>query len=1086
MKNKNSTEPLNESELIDQYIKGLDKKEKQTRTKKYRPRYKRRPRFLMPFFIILVGILAVFSGLVLANVITLPDNLISVFNDKKPNEPTSSIYLPDENENEQENTDNVAPLRPSKLFGIKFSPNTEYSLTDLSQNSTIINELEQGGFTTIFLELNADSTLVTDNANALTVIKQTIGLAHQKSLSVFGVVNVKSLADKTLADSKNAVLQKLVSIAKIKDFDGIMLDGVNYTPTSEDFKNYISLGTETPYKTYCEDLLTSFVKDAKAKIKSQNPTLFLGLMCDSVYATDTYKAGGMAVSAKHQMLKDDNADILKWMKNKLFDIVFVNANTSTESKELPFNTLIKWWSENTPAECDIGFLLSSSAAANGEAGFENPDQPTRQLMALNDINRMVFCFDSYLAFKEDNTGGAALVYKYLNGKVEDDYIMRELSFTTPKKTIYTTYEKTAAIIGASDPNFEVLLNGKPIKRTEYGYFSLQLDLKVGRNKFTFTHKGTTKTFEITYKYTVLTDYSPTKNLTLMGGDSLIVRATARVGSKVKATLDKTTITLKQAEAEENTDFATFSGVIKLPKGSTKDINLGKIKFTATHSGVTESFYGGAVTLEKEEIIPSVIIPPSSSIIPSSSLIPSVSDAASYIESEGSSSSDASDVSTQDSSNESGESSISSSNISSKIPASSKIDYTVSSLTNPISVGNKLIAEVAKYQIETFNGGNTVDDLSLATNSYLPKGTLDYCSENTDYDPSSGNRYRLLRYGKRVYTTSKGSANIKTMRGTLPSHNQLEVRTVTTGGSHTVLTLNTAWKAPFTVQTLPQKYQGGDGKYRTTISSRTFTYIDITFAYANKFLGDYKKLESSKIFKKVELIKNTSGYTLRLHLEKKGEFYGWTADYDSNGRLVFRFTNPKKAAKSSNKYGGRLDGIKIVVDAGHGGSDGGASGSNPKYDEAALNLTLAKLLETKLESIGATVVMTRTTDASMTSDERIIKVRNARANLTVSVHRDAATSTTAHGFGAYYFNPYTHQAAQKIDKRVKESKAYRRNLDLRGHVFYLSRISTCPVVLTENGFVSNSTDYNNMLKSDWNSKCADAIVKGIVDYFLEIG
>ncbi len=1085
MKDKNTPKPLNESELIDQYIKGLDKKEKQTRTKKYRPRYKRRPRFLMPFFIILLGILVVFSGLVFTKVINIPDNLIkntiAVFNDKNKDEPSSNINLPNNEESEQEDAEIIEPIRPSKLFGIKLSPNTEYSLTDLSQNSSIINELEEGGFTTIFLQLNAENTLVTDNDNTLTIIKQTAELAHQKSMSIFGVVDINKLSDLSITKNKEEILQKLVSVAKINELDGIMLDGVSYSPSKDDFKEFISLGVETEYKTYSVDLLTSFVRDINKRIKSVNPTLFLGLMCDSIYATETYKAGGISVEAEHQMLKDDNADILKWMKNKFFDIVFVNANTSTESKTLPFNTLIKWWSENTPSECDIGFVLSSESASKGEDGFKNPDQPTRQLMALNEINRMVFCFDSYTAFKEDKTGGAALVYKYLNGEVEEDPVLRELSFTSPTKTTYTTFEKSAAIIGASDPNFELLLNGEPVKRTEYGYFSLQLDLKVGKNKFTFTHKGTTKTFNITYKYTVLTDYSPTKNLTLMGGDSLIVRATARIGSKVTATLNKSTVNLKQAEKEENTDFATFSGVIKLPKGSTKDINLGKIKFTATHSGVTESFYGGAVTLEKTEEIPSVIIPPSSSIIPSSSLIPSVSDAASYIESENSS-----DQSSQNQTGESGNSSINSSGTSSKTPTSSTVSYSVSALTNPISVGNKLIAEVSKYQIETFNGGSTVDDLSLATNSYLPKGTLDYASENTDYDPSSGNRYRLLRYGKRVYTTSKGEANIKTMRGTLPSSNQLEVRTITTGGSHTVLTLNTAWKAPFTVQILPQKYQGGDGKYRTTISSRTFTYLDITFAYANKFLGNYKKLEESKIFKKVELIKNTSGYTLRLHLEKKGEFYGWTADYDSNGRLVFRFTNPKKATKSSNKYGGRLDGIKIVVDAGHGGSDGGASGSNPKYDEAALNLTLAKLLESKLESIGATVVMTRTTDASMTSDERILKVRNARANLAVSVHRDAATNTTAHGFGAYYFNPYTHQAAQKIDKRVEESKAYRRNLDLRGHVFYLSRISTCPVVLTENGFVSNSTDYNNMMKKAWNDKCADAIVKGIVDYFLEIG
>ena len=68
--------------------------------------------------------------------------------------------------------------------------------------------------------------------------------------------------------------------------------------------------------------------------------------------------------------------------------------------------------------------------------------------------------------------------------------------------------------------------------------------------------------------------------------------------------------------------------------------------------------------------------------------------------------------------------------------------------------------------------------------------------------------------------------------------------------------------------------------------------------------------------------------------------------------------------------------------------------------------------------------------------------------------------------------------------MAEAGTYRSS-DIGWHYFFLSRISDCPVVLTENGFMSNATDYNNMMSTDWNDKCADAIVKGIVDYFLEI-
>lgn len=1041
MKKKDLNQQENESQLIDEYISDLEKKDKKIKTRKHRPRYKRSARFVMPAVLVLTVALVIVSGLFLLGILKFPENLvqntIGFFTGSAAETETADAQVQSQpntsNQSSGEETQqNDRPTRPSKLFAAKLSPNMDFSLNDIPQFTQLLTEIESNGFTTLFLELNSETGLITDDENSLSALKQAISLAHDKAISVFGVIDITELAGEDIISAESFIKQKLISVAEIDGLDGLMLDGVKKASDSADFKAYMLTGTALGYKQYSEDILTRFVKNISNELRAKNGALLLGLVCDSVYATDAYKTGGITLNADHQMLRDDNADVLKWMQKEFFDIVFVKADTTTASESLPFEELVKWWSENTPPECDVGFMLSSSLAFKGEGIWKNPDQLTRQLMALNEINRYVFCFDSYASLKNDTTGGASLVYKYMSGNIEDDYVLRELSFTSPAKTDFTTYESSMAIIGASDPNFELLLNGQPVGRTELGYFSLQLDLKVGKNTFTFTHKGTTKTFNITYRYVVLKDYSPTAAVSLNGGDNLIVKATARVGSSVTATLNGITVTLQQADAEENAEFALFSGVFTMPQGSSEDKSIGKITFKGTHNGITESFKGGNVTVKKLTEIPSIITPPDDEI---------------FIDPEG----DA-----------------------------------VTTIANPIGAGNRLIAEVIKYQVETFDGGEIANDLSLATNSYLPEGTLDYCNENTDYDPSSGNTYYFLRYGKRVYTTTSSGATVKTVRGTLPSNNLLAVKSIKTNGSHTVLTLNSAWKAPFTVQILPQSYQGGSGKNRTTIESRTFTYIDITFAYASQLSGTFSELEKSPIFSKAEVIKNTSSYTLRLHLEKKGEFYGWTAEYNSSGNLVFYFTNPVKAKADSNEYGGRLDGIKIVVDAGHGGADGGAQGSNKNYDEAYMNLFLAEKVASRLESIGATVVMTRTDDSGMTNDERVIKVRNAKANLVLSIHRDSSTGVSANGFGAYYFNSYTHQAADAINKRVAASGAYNKIWPLRGHVFYLSRISTCPVVLTENGFMSNSTDYSNMMKNAWNDKCADAIVTGIVDYFLEIG
>ena len=1018
-----------QSEIIDSYIKRLEKKEKGQKSKKHGPSFTRRLRIVLSVLTILLVVAAGFL-LFYFDVIN-PAEWFGGANSKHQNlTELSSLTLSDTTSTNTASTSSgepaVKPERPSKLFAATVVPGEDFSLSATeSELLTLTNEISENGFTTIFVPLNSGSGVLTDSVEGKAALSLLSTAAKQRALAVFGVLNISDLAgdDLTAAEGLKYATQKLRNVAEFNGIDGIMLSGLEYEGDDNDFKSYVATGTLSGFKNYRQNLLTSVVNTLSNECRGAAPSKLLGLVTDAVYATKDVNENGIDATAETQLLRDKNADVLLWMEKGFFDITFVKADTTTKSASLPFEKLVNWWSENTPPTCDIGFILSSDAALKGEGNWNNPDQLGRQLKILNDINRYVFCFNSYSALKANTTGSSELVYKYITGGVDEDYIMRELSITSPSKSDFLTYENSVAIIGASDPNFPLLLNGKEAERTADGYFSLQLDLKVGENKITFEHKGTTKTFKITYRYVVIKGYTPDSPLKCDGGSGIMVTAVARMNSTVTAKLGDITTTLQMTEEQAYSDFATYQGVITLPPATDENVSLGKIKFTGTHSGVTESFYGGKITVKKKPEEPS-----SSTVV-------------------------------SDGETNSG---------------------------GYISVGNKLIAEVVKYQIETFDG-DVINDLSQPYNSYLPKGTLDYCSENTIYDSSSGNTYRLLQYGKRVYTTSKGVANIRTQRGSLPEKNKLEVKTLVTDGSHTVLTLKTDWKAPFKLELSPQKYHAKTGSNRGTITAATFNYIDITFCYSSAFDGSLEGIENSPVFSRAQIIKNTADYTLRLYLKKTGAFYGWTADYNSSGDLVFKFLNPKKATPANNKYGGRLEGIKIVIDPGHGGSDPGAVGnvSNKNLTEANRSLLLAEMLEDRLKSLGATVIMTRTTDVSLSSDERILKVRNANPDLAVSVHRNAANSAKANGFSAHYFTPYTKVVADKIKSATSSAGTYQ-STKTEWHVFYMSRISNCPVVLTENGFMSNSTDFGNMKSDTWNAKCADAITKGIVDYFLSIG
>ncbi len=1017
-------EPLSDNDIIDKYIDSLAKKDKKQKNIKKSSRFIRRRRalvaLLLSFIIVAVPVVTALT-LNYTKVFTFED-LKGIFSasslEEVSSKPGSQPVKGETDIPTTENEENEGPYYgtpdiSTDIYATFVEMGKDFLVNDAKGFLATLGEIKSGGFNSVFIDLNGATGLIIDSSEGKSFLKEAYSLAHKENITLYGILDVSEFVygDVLAKDNKEKLKTAMSDLSKEGFLDGIFLDNLARESRPEDYKEYLALGSVSGYEDYSRNCLTALVSELrKVMLKSNEKTVF-GIITDAVYAKSGSLENGIETTLKEEAYFDKNLDAIRYLREKLIDMVFVRADTATGSKSLPFERLINWWSKSIPEDSYLGFILPGERAMKGQGDFKNPDQLTRQLMLLKEKGKFTFCIDSFAALKADTAGGAKLVYKYLNGSVGDDYVLRELTFTSPKKLEFTTYENKVSIIGASDPNFELILNGQKVSRTEYGYFSVEKTLKGGLNTFRFEHKGTVKTFKVNYRYVVIKDYSPASAIKMDSGSTLIVKATARKGSKLTATFNGKTVTMESTEGEADSDFITFVGGLKMPEVK-KDTAIGKITFKGSHGGVSESFKSGTVTVKKmvEPEIPSI--------------------------------------------NQGG--------------STGNNGY--------ISVGNNLIAEVNKYQAESFDG-DKVDDLSQPYNNYLPKGTVDYCEENKIYDPGSKNSYRKLRYGKRIY-----ESNITLIKGKLPNSNKLEVDSLKTVGNHTVLTLDVDWKAPFTFNYPEQKYYSAVGSERGTITSATFSYIDITFCYASEFKGDLESISEGSVFSKAQIIKNKSDYTLRLYLKKVGAFYGWTADYNSSGDLVFKFLNPKKATVDSNKYGGRLDGITVVVDAGHGGSDGGAVGSNPKYDEADRSLELAKKIQSKLESIGATVVMTRSDDTTLERDTRILKVKNAAPDFAISVHRNASLKASANGMWSCYFNPYTKSAADEIMAETKDAGLYS-NTAVKWHVFYLSRITDCPVVLTENGFMSNSKDYNNMLSDSYNDKCADAIVKGTVKHFL---
>lgn len=183
-----------------------------------------------------------------------------------------------------------------------------------------------------------------------------------------------------------------------------------------------------------------------------------------------------------------------------------------------------------------------------------------------------------------------------------------------------------------------------------------------------------------------------------------------------------------------------------------------------------------------------------------------------------------------------------------------------------------------------------------------------------------------------------------------------------------------------------------------------------------------------------------------------------------------------------------DGYTVVVDAGHGGADGGAVGTESGEAEAGLNLAVAKLLEGELTARGLRVVMTRTDENALAKDKkqdfakRREIMRAPDVDLVVSVHMNKFGDRTISGAMAYYMlgSAEGQKLAQKVIDRLTDATGRKRRLANPGD-YYVIRECPSPAVLVECGFLSNAAEEKQLLDADYQALLAAAIADGVCAY-----
>lgn len=187
-----------------------------------------------------------------------------------------------------------------------------------------------------------------------------------------------------------------------------------------------------------------------------------------------------------------------------------------------------------------------------------------------------------------------------------------------------------------------------------------------------------------------------------------------------------------------------------------------------------------------------------------------------------------------------------------------------------------------------------------------------------------------------------------------------------------------------------------------------------------------------------------------------------------------------------------EGKVIVLDAGHGASDGGAVGISGAV-EKDINLAITLHLKDMLEETGAKVVLTRDSDdpiaESKREDMRLRKrIRNeSDADAFLSIHMNKFAESKYKGAQVFYSpDKDSKELGETLQSCLKEmlSPDNNRVAKAAGDSLYLLRDSPVPAVIVECGFLSNPSEEQLLCQPDYQSKVARAICTGVMKYFDE--
>ena len=731
-----------------------------------------------------------------------------------------------------------------------------------------------------------------------------------------------------------------------------------------------------------------------------------------------------------------HSDTLAALSSGLLDFAVVEGG-SIRNAALPFKTVIGWWNTLANKYPDVTFycLHRSDLVCSNNSDWSSYTEICDQVRFLWDCENFGgSIFYNYTSLRNNKQNSSQRLSYLLFDGAYKGLAVNQLTIDPQSESV--TFTGTAA------SGHKTMLNGKLISTAPS--YTFTAPLSVGSNTFSFFGCGKTLLYRIFRNAAIIYSYSPSANITMASDGTLTVAAVCTEGAEVSCSIHGTGYRMAVSNAASSEEipsgYALYTAAVTFSAAELTESMLGNVEIEAKSGGSTETVVGGKIRVIRSENNGSSAF---------AKLAGTVSDG----------------------------------NGNTYIPLTTVMPSEAVSPYRDNGLGKALMCRIVKddaEQLGIIGEKNTYH----ADASCLPEGTLDYVKSIT-FSEAGYLRYELSS----GITVAGTECELISNAYVMPENRVIVDHVDDSALNATDVYFNIDWLVPVTVKCLPQSYRTGYASYSYNVSAFTAEYVDVNFHYTGAFYNSSKLVfADNSVFSRSELYTDRAGtMILRLYLKKAGQFYGFDLYRNEQGQLVL----------SCKKHPtGTLEGMVIMLDAGHGGlSMTGTALSDNTVSEKDVTLSVALKCCEMLKNQGATVIMTRTLDTSLTLDERCEMITEYNPDLFVSIHCDGTESPADAGTHSFYFRPYSQPLADHINRAL--AAVYKTNIyspsdenykkvdkSIKFYPFYVNRLNQCPSVLVETGFMTNPVEGKLLTMDNTQYWIAKGIADGIVNYFAE--